>query len=148
MGRLMSIDFGRRRCGIAATDPMRIIANGVTTVETGSLIDFVTGYVASQQVDAVVVGWPRDMKGEPSESVRYLTPVINRLKKLLAPVPVIFFDERFTSVLAHKAMLEGGMKKSDRRDKAIVDEISAAIILNDFLQSRFYSEFKTQQNNK
>ena len=145
MGRLISIDFGRRRCGIAATDILRIIANGVTTVETASLTDFVKRYIAAEPVDAVVVGYPRDMHGDPSESVRYLTPVINRLKKEIAPVPVIFFDERFTSVLAHRAMLDGGMKKMDRRDKAIVDEISASIILNDFLQSRLYSEFTANE---
>ena len=81
MGRLMSIDFGRRRCGIAATDILRIIANGVTTVETASLTDFVKRYIAAEPVDAVVVGYPRDMHCDPSESVRYLTPVINRLKK-------------------------------------------------------------------
>ena len=141
----MSIDFGRRRCGIAATDILRIIANGVTTVETASLTDFVKRYIAAEPVDAVVVGYPRDMHGDPSESVRYLTPVINRLKKEIAPVPVIFFDERFTSVLAHRAMLDGGMQKMDRRDKAIVDEISASIILNDFLQSRLYSEFTANE---
>ena len=141
----MSIDFGRRRCGIAATDILRIIANGVTTVETASLTDFVKRYIAAEPVDAVVVGYPRDMHGDPSESVRYLTPVINRLKKEIAPVPVIFFDERFTSVLAHRAMLDGGMKKMDRRDKAMVDEISASIILNDFLQSRLYSEFTANE---
>ena len=141
----MSIDFGRRRCGIAATDILRIIANGVTTVETASLTDFVKRYIAAEPVDAVVVGYPRDMHGDPSESVRYLTPVINRLKKEIAPVPVIFFDERFTSVIAHRAMLDGGMKKMDRRDKAIVDEISASIILNDFLQSRLYSEFTANE---
>lgn len=140
MGRLLSIDFGRRRCGIAATDPLRIVANGVTTVATASLTDFVKGYIVSEGVDAVIVGYPRDMHGQPSESVRYLTPAIDRLKKAIAPVPVIFFDERFTSVLAHRAMLDGGMKKSDRRDKAAVDEISATIILNDFLQSRLYTE--------
>lgn len=138
MGRLLSIDFGRKRCGIAATDTLRIVANGLTTVATGSLIDFVKSYIANESVDAVIVGFPTDMKGEPSDSVRYLTPVINRLRKEIAPVDVIFFDERFTSVLAHKAMLDGGMKKMDRRDKAIVDEISATIILNDFLQSREY----------
>lgn len=138
MGRLLSIDFGRKRCGIAATDTLRIVANGLTTVATGSLIDFVKSYIANESVDAVIVGFPTDMKGEPSDSVRYLTPVINRLRKEIAPVDVVFFDERFTSVLAHKAMLDGGMKKMDRRDKAIVDEISATIILNDFLQSREY----------
>lgn len=145
MGRLVSIDFGRRRCGIAATDPLRIVANGVATVATAELIEFVKRYIAAEQVDALVVGYPRDMRGEPSESVRYLTPVINRLKKEIAPMPLIYFDERFTSVLAHRAMIDGGMKKMDRRDKAIVDEISATIILNDFLQSRLYSEFKSNE---
>ena len=145
MGRLISIDFGRRRCGIAATDSLRIVANGVTTVATAELIDFVKRYIAGQQVDGVIVGYPRDMHGDPSESVKYLTPVINRLKKEIAPIPLIYFDERFTSVLAHRAMIDGGMKKMDRRDKAIVDEISATIILNDFLQSRQYLEFKSNE---
>lgn len=145
MGRLMSIDFGRRRCGIAATDPLRIVANGVATVATAELIGFVKRYIAAEHVDALVVGYPRDMRGEPSESVKYLTPVINRLKKEIAPMPLLYFDERFTSVLAHRAMIDGGMKKMDRRDKAIVDEISATIILNDFLQSRLYSEFKSNE---
>lgn len=145
MGRLMSIDFGRRRCGIAATDPLRIVANGVATVATAGLIDFVKHYIETQQVDAVVVGYPRDMHGDPSDSVKYLTPVINRLKKEIAPMPLVYFDERFTSVLAHRAMIDGGMKKMDRRDKAIVDEISATIILNDFLQSRLYAEFKSNE---
>lgn len=145
MGRLMSIDFGRRRCGIAATDSLRIVANGVTTVATAELIDFVKRYIAAEKVDALVVGYPRDMHGNPSESVRYLTPIINRLKKEISPVPLLYFDERFTSVLAHKAMIDGGMKKMNRRDKAIVDEISATIILNDFLQSRLYVEFKSNE---
>ena len=136
MGRLLSIDFGRRRCGIAVTDSLKIVANGLTTVATSSLIDFVKEYLATESVDAVIVGKPTTMRGEPSESMRYLEPVINRLRKEIAPVEIIFFDERFTSVLAHRAMIDGGMKKSDRRNKAIVDEISAAIILNDYLASR------------
>lgn len=148
MGRLLSIDFGRRRCGIASTDSLRIVANGVTTVATAMLIDFVKNYVATNAVDAVVVGYPTTLRGEPSESVRYLTPVINRLKKEIAPLPVIFFDERFTSAIAHRAMIDGGMKKSDRRDKAVVDEISATIILNDFLQSRAYFDFKNTESTK
>lgn len=130
----MSIDFGRRRCGIAVTDPLRIVANGLTTVATASLMDFVKGYIARETVDRIVVGLPTTLRGEPSESMRYLTPVINRLKKEIAPMEVVFYDERFTSVLAHRAMIDGGMKKMDRRDKAIVDEISATILLNDYLQ--------------
>ncbi|MDD5839257.1 MAG: Holliday junction resolvase RuvX [Muribaculaceae bacterium] len=140
MGRLMAIDFGRRRCGIAVTDSLRLVANPLETVETGRLADFVRAYIAAEGVDAVVVGRPRQMDGSDSECMRYLTPAINRLRKLIAPVPVIFFDERFTSVLAHKAMLDGGMKKMARRDKAVVDRISASIILNDYLSSRQAAE--------
>lgn len=136
MGRLMSIDFGRKRCGIAVTDSLRIVANGLCTVATGELITFVRGYIASEGVDAIVVGHPTTLRGEPSESMRYLTPVINRLRKEIAPIPIEFYDERFTSVLAHRAMIDGGLKKMARRDKALVDEISAAILLNDYLQSR------------
>ena len=116
MGRLMAIDFGRRRCGIAVTDSLRLVANPLETVETGRLADFVRAYIAAEGVDAVVVGRPRQMDGSDSECMRYLTPAINRLRKLIAPVPVFYFDERFTSVLAHKAMLDGGMKKMARRD--------------------------------
>ena len=136
----MAIDFGRRRCGIAVTDSLRLVANPLETVETGRLADFVRAYIAVEGVDAVVVGRPRQMDGSDSECMRYLTPAINRLRKLIAPVPVIFFDERFTSVLAHKAMLDGGMKKMARRDKAVVDRISASIILNDYLSSRQAAE--------
>lgn len=148
MGRLLSIDFGRRRCGIAVTDPLRIVANGLTTVPTAQLIEFVKKYMATESVDRIIVGHPTTLRGEPSESMRYLTPVINRLKKEVAPVEVTFFDERFTSAIAHRAMIDGGMKKMDRRDKAIVDEISATIILNDFLESRLNTEINKPNDKK
>lgn len=138
MGRLLAIDFGRRRCGIAVTDPACIVANPLTTVPTASLIDFVKEYVVKENVETVVVGLPTTLHGDDSESVRYLRPVINRLAKEIAPVGVVFFDERFTSVLAHRAMIDGGMRKMARRDKATVDKISASIILNDYLESRRY----------
>lgn len=140
MARLMAIDFGRKRTGIAVTDPACIIANPLETVATASLVDWVKAYVEREGVERIVVGLPRTVRGEESESMRYLTPVINRLKKVIAPVPVEFFDERFTSVLAHRAMIDGGMKKNDRRDKAVVDKISASIILNDYLSSRRFRE--------
>ena len=136
MGRLLAIDYGKRRCGIAVTDSLRIAANPLTTVETGKLIEFVTDYCRTNDVDAVVVGKPMNLNGEPSASMASLTPMFNRLRKLLSPKAVVMFDERFTSVLAHKAMIDGGMKKSDRRDKARVDSIAATIILNDYLQSK------------
>lgn len=140
MGRLLAIDYGRRRCGIAATDPLRIVANGVTTVPSATLIDWIKAYVAKEPVDEIIVGLPTTLRGEPSESMRYITPAINRLKKELPQIPVTFFDERFTSTLAHRAMIDGGMKKMARRDKAAVDEISATIILNDYLQSKTYNQ--------
>lgn len=139
MGRLLSIDFGRKRCGIAVTDTLRIVATGLTTVATAQLIDFVKRYIVAEPVDRIVVGLPTTLRGEPSDSMRYLTPVINRLRKEIAPMPIEFYDERFTSTLAHRAMIDGGMKKMDRRNRAIVDEISATILLNDYLQSKAYN---------
>ena len=131
----MSIDFGRKRCGIAVTDPLRIIANGLSTVPSSSLVEFVKSYIQNEAVDKIVVGLPRTLRGEPSDSMRYLQPAINKLRKEVAPLEVVFFDERFTSVLAHRAMIDGGMKKMDRRNKAVVDEISATILLTDYLNS-------------
>lgn len=139
MGRLLSIDYGRKRCGIAVTDPLRIVATGLTTVASASLIQFLKEYTAKEMVDEIIVGLPTTMRGEPSESMRYITPAINKLKKELPGIEVKFWDERFTSVLAHRSMIEGGMKKMARRDKAAVDEISATIILNDYLQSKNYN---------
>jgi putative Holliday junction resolvase len=100
----------------------------------------VKAYIARETVDKIVVGLPVTLRGEPSESQRWLRPAIGRLAREVAPVPVVFYDERFTSALAHKAMLDGGLKRMARRDKALVDEISAAIILNDFLQSRQHNQ--------
>ena len=135
----MAIDYGRKRCGIAVTDSMQIIANGLTTVETHKLVQFVKAYMAAEPVERIIVGYPTTMRGEESESMRYIRPGIDRLKKELPGIAVEFFDERFTSVLAHRSMIDGGMRKMARRDKAIVDEISATIILNDYLGSRSYS---------
>jgi len=140
MGRLLSIDFGRKRCGIATTDTLQIVANGLCTIATADLCALVKAYIARETVDKIVVGLPVTLRGEPSESQRWLRPAIGRLAREVAPVPVVFYDERFTSALAHKAMLDGGLKRMARRDKALVDEISAAIILNDFLQSRQHNQ--------
>lgn len=144
MGRILAIDFGRKRCGIAATDPLRIVASGVATVPTSGLIDFVKRYRAEHGIDFLIVGEPRDMHGDPSESTRYLRPAMARLRKEIPDLEIVPFDERFTSVLAHRAMIDGGLGKMARRDKALVDEISATIILNDYLQSRQYTQNNTQ----
>lgn len=139
MGRLLAIDYGRRRCGIAVTDPMRIVANALTTVATAGLIDFIKSYIASESVDAIIVGLPRDVHGDLSQSMKYIRPGIARLQKAIPDIPVEFFDERFTSVIAHRSMLEMGMKKMQRRDRATVDRMAATIILNDYLQSNQYN---------
>ena len=140
MGRLLAIDYGRRRCGIAVTDTLRIVATGLATVPTAQLNEYVKRYMATEQVDAIIVGLPRTVHGEESESMRYIRPGIQRLKQALPGVKVEFFDERFTSVLAHRSMLDSGMKKMQLRDKAVVDEIAATIILNDYLQSKQYQD--------
>lgn len=142
MGRLLAIDYGRKRCGIAVTDPLRIVATGLTTVATAKLVEFVKNYVASEAVDTIVVGLPTTMRGEESESMRYIRPGIENLKKALPDIPIVFFDERFTSTIAHRAMIDSGMPKMARRDKAAVDQIAATIILNDYLQSKQYNEPK------
>lgn len=140
MGRLLAIDYGRKRCGIAVTDPLRIVATGLTTVATAKLVEFVKNYVASEAVDTIVVGLPTTMRGEESESMRYIRPGIENLKKALPDIPIVFFDERFTSTIAHRAMIDSGMPKMARRDKTAVDQIAATIILNDYLQSKQYNQ--------
>ena len=136
MGRILAIDFGRKRTGIAVTDTLKIVANGLTTIPTHTLTDFLQDYVKREPVELIVVGLPRRLDGTPSESMKWIEPFLNRLKKIMTDMPVVMYDERFTSTLAHKAMLDGGMKKSDRRNKEIVDTIAASIILNDYLQSK------------
>lgn len=135
MGRILGIDYGRKRCGIAVTDPLKIIANGLTTVPAHTLIDFLQDYTKKENVEKIIVGLPKQLNGTPSESMNYITPFLNRLRKVLPDIPVEMYDERFTSTIAHKAMLDGGMKKKDRQNKEIVDTIAASIILNDYLQS-------------
>ena len=109
MGSILSIDFGRKRTGLAATDSLKIVANGLATVPTAQVIDFIKKYMATEEVELIVVGLPRQMNGEPSESTRYLKPFLDRLRKELPEVPVEMFDERFTSTIAHRSMLVGGM---------------------------------------
>ena len=134
--RILAIDYGQKRTGLAATDPQQIIANGLCTVATKDLEAFVLDYVSREGVETIVVGHPRQMNGEDSENFRRIVPFVNRLRKLLPNVPVEFFDERFTSVLAHRAMLEGGLHKKARQNKALVDEISACIILQSWMEAR------------
>ena len=136
MGRLLAIDYGRKRCGLAVTDVLQIVATALDTVPSAQLITYVKAYVSREPVDEIIVGLPKTLGGEPSESMRYITPAINRLRKELPGVEIRFFDERFTSTLAHRAMLDAGVKKSDRRDKGAIDRVAAVIILNGYLESR------------
>ena len=135
MGRILAIDYGRKRCGIAVTDPLKIIANGLETIATHKLMEFLKNYMSREQVELIVIGKPMQLNGQPSESMRYITPFVNRRRKEMPDMPIEMVDERFTSTIAHQAMIDGGMKKSDRQDKARVDSIAASIILNDYLQS-------------
>ena len=134
--RILSIDYGKKRTGIAVTDPLQIIAGGLATVSTSELYDFLVGYVAREPVERIVIGEPRQADGSPSENFARVEQFVNRWRKSQPSVPIEFYDERFTSVLAHRAMIDGGLKKKDRQNKALVDEISATILLQDFLESR------------
>lgn len=134
MGRILAIDYGRKRTGLAVTDPLRITANAIDTVPTHTLIDWLKTYFQSEQVDEVVIGHPMQMSGEDSESMNYIRPFINLFQKTFPTMPLRQYDERFTSVLAHKAMLEGGMRKKQRQDKAVVDKIAACIILEGYME--------------
>lgn len=138
MGRIIAIDYGRKRSGIAATDSLQMIANGVATVPSGGLVDYLEGYISKEDVELIVVGSPKQMNNEPSENMKYVEAFVSHLKRKISNVPVEYYDERFTSVLAHKAMLSGGLKKKKRQDKGLVDEISAVIILQDYLESKKY----------
>ncbi len=135
MGRLLSIDYGTKRCGIAVTDTLQIIANGLTTVRTHDLLSFLKDYVSREDVECIVMGKPMQTNGAPSETYQKVMSVAKSLEKTFPNIPIKFYDERYTSVIAHQTMLEGGLRKKKRQDKALVDEISACIILQDYMNS-------------
>ena len=135
MARIMAIDLGRKRSGVAVTDPLQIIANGLTTVESHKLVDFMMDYIKNEEVEQIVIGEPKDMKNNPSDCSKYIEPIVNRLKKLLPDMKIVRYDERFTSVMAHQTMIDAGLKKSKRRDKELVDTIAATIILQSYMES-------------
>jgi len=136
MGRILAIDYGRKRTGLAVTDSLQLIPGGLATVSSHELLKFLEDYFHKEAVDRIVVGLPKQMNNQPSESMKYIEPFVRSLKKKWPDLPVEYYDERFTSVLAHQAMLEGGLKKKDRQNKALVDEISAVIILQSYLESK------------
>lgn len=135
--RILSIDYGKKRSGLAVTDPLQIIAGGLGTVETSVLYEYIEAYIQREQVERIVIGKPMQPNGQPSENMVRVENFYNRWRKAHPEIPIEYYDERFTSVLAHRAMIDGGVKKKTRREnKGLVDEISATIILQDYLQSR------------
>lgn len=137
MGRVLAIDYGRKRCGVAATDVLKIAANGLPTVRTCDLENFLTEYCGREPVERILIGHPKTVRGEDSESMRYIRPFMSRLAQILPDIPVEMVDERFTSVQAHRDMIAAGFKKSDRRDKGLADEMSAVLILTSWLERPF-----------
>ena len=136
MARILSIDYGKKRTGIAVTDPLQIIAGGLATVSTSELFDWLKAYLAKESVERIIIGEPLQPNGQPSENLARVQQFVNRWRKAVPDVPIEYFDERFTSVLAHQAMLDGGLKKKARQNKSLVDQLSATIILEDYLRSR------------
>jgi putative Holliday junction resolvase len=142
MGRILAIDFGKKRVGLAVTDPLQIIASPLTTVPVSALESFLVDYLKKEEVDEFVVGYPVQLNNLPSESVKYIDPFLKKLRKLFPDKPVHLTDERFTSSIAVRAMIEGGVKKKDRRDKSMIDKISASLILRTFLEKRSFAKGK------
>ena len=137
MARILSIDYGKKRTGLAVTDPLQIIANGLVTVSTSQLFDFLKDYTTKETVECIVIGKPTQPNGQPSENLARVEQFVNRWRKAMPEIPIEYYDERFTSVLAHKVILDCGVKKKTRREnKGLVDEISATIILQDYMQYR------------
>ena len=136
MGRVLSIDYGGRRTGLAVTDPLQLIAGGLTTVETPRLMAFLQDYVRREPVERFVVGLPKQTNGRDSDNLPRVRSFVGQLKKMFPDVPVEMWDERYTSVMAHRTMLESGIGRMARRNKALVDEISATIILQGWMEAR------------
>jgi putative holliday junction resolvase len=138
LGRIIAIDYGQKRTGIAVTDPLKMIANSLTTVETVQLMLFFKEYLAKETVECLIVGQPRQMNNQPSESMPYIEKFVEKFKAQFPDIPVHYVDERFTSKIAVQAMVQGGVKKKDRQNKALIDSVSATIILQSYLESQQY----------
>lgn len=133
MARIMAIDYGSKRVGLAVTDPLQIIASGLTTVHSKDLIAYLEDYLKKEKVECIVVGEPKTLQNEASDSARYIDPFVTHLGRKFPTITIVRYDERFTSALAHQAMLMGGLKKKDRANKETVDMVSATILLQDYL---------------
>jgi len=136
MPRILSIDYGQKRTGIAVTDEMHIIASGLTTVPTATLIDFLKDYFAKEKVEAVLIGEPKQMNGQPSESAAVIKGFVTHFSNIFPDMKVVRVDERFTSKMAFQTMIDSGLSKKQRQNKGLIDEISATIMLQDYLSSK------------
>jgi len=136
MGRLLAIDFGTKRIGLAETDPLQIIASGLDTVENKKIFEYLDSYLKREQVDEFIVGEPKRMDDTPSESEQYIKPFIEELNKKYPNIPVKRFDERYTSKMAFQTMIDSGIGKKARRNKGLIDKISATIILQSYMESK------------
>ncbi|MFA8433117.1 MAG: Holliday junction resolvase RuvX [Marinifilaceae bacterium] len=136
MARILAIDYGRKRVGLAVTDPMQIIANGLETVPAKDVLDYLENYMKSEEVECIVVGYPKQLNNEDSESMKYVKPFLGQLKKRFPDIPVELLDERYTSKMAFQAMIDGGLKKKARQNKALIDTVSATIILQNYMERK------------
>lgn len=136
MGRILSIDYGKKRVGLAVSDPLKIIANRLTTVSTETIWDFLDNYFSKEEIELLIVGYPRQLNNEPSEAVRYINPFLKKFKNKYKDIPVKLMDERFTSKMAFQTMIDAGVKKKGRRDKEMIDGISATILLQSHLEEQ------------
>lgn len=135
MARLLAIDYGRKRTGIAVSDPLQLIATGLTTIQSDSLLSWLKDYMQQEPVEKIIIGYPKTLSNEPAEAIRYINPVIKKIVHTFPEIPLVLMDERFTSKMAFQAMIDGGLKKKDRQDKAMIDKVSATILLQDFMAS-------------
>ncbi|NDV97311.1 Holliday junction resolvase RuvX [Dysgonomonas sp. 521] len=135
MGRYLALDYGTKRTGIAVSDTLKIIANGLTTVPTHTLLDYLKSYLEKEDVERIIVGLPKQMNNEYSENMKHIRPFVKKLQSIYPDMPIEYYDERFTSALAHRTILDAGLKKTDRQNKALVDEVSATIILQGYMES-------------
>ena len=140
MGRILAIDYGKKRVGIAVTDPLQLIANKLTTVATPELFQFLKDYFQKEKVEKIVIGYPLQLNNQPSESVKYINPFLRKFQKLYPEMPVEQVDERFTSKIAFQTMIDAGLKKKDRQNKGTIDAVSATIILQSYMEQQKFKQ--------
>jgi len=136
MGRVLAIDYGNKRVGLAVTDPLKIIATRLTTVSANEIWDYLANYFAHEEVELVLVGYPRQLNNEPSDAIRYINPFLKKFQLIYKDMPLKLMDERFTSQMAFQTMIDAGVKKKDRQNKATIDGVSATIILQSYLEEQ------------